>query len=263
MRSEIPPTESEMIQVSYESGIVNIALDRPEKLNALTAVMRSDIMQIFDWSSSHADVRVVNIVSSDSRAFCVGVDLAESANVEVLDDPALASQRSMYEAILECSKPTIATLSGWTLGAGCEIALACDMRIASSSLKIGLPEAQRGMGGHFGSHVLIRAVPKAVAFRMLYTGDSILAEEALAVGLVSDVVSEDEIIDFSSALAMRIASNAPLTLARYKAALGALSSLPLRSALHIPTGPNPYASADRREGSRAFLERRPAVWRGE
>lgn len=258
-----PRLSSGMVAFDVDQHVATVSLDRIAKLNALTAAMRVDIVTAFEWSSQSPDIRAVLLQSVEVKAFCVGVDLHEVADEEVLEDPASPHHRSLYEAVLDCTKPTIAAISGWTLGAGCELALACDVRVASDTVKIGLPEALRGMGGHFGSHMLVRSVPRAVAFRMLYTGEPLNAEQALSFGLVSDVTPVAVFAAFSTQLARSIARNAPLTVQRYKAALGLLSAIPIKSALHIPTGPNPYSSADRREGVRAFIEGRAPIWRGE
>lgn len=259
----LPQLSSSMVTITVDQHVATVSLNRIGKLNALTAAMRADIVTAFEWSSKSFDIRAVLLRSVETKVFCVGVDLHEVADAEVLEDPASPHHRSVYAAVLDCTKPTIAAMSGWALGAGCELALACDVRVASSTVRIGMPEALRGMGGHFGSHMLVRSVPRAVAFRMLYTGEPIDAEQALSFGLVSDVIPVATFDAFSIELALGIARNAPLTVQRYKATLGSLSAMPIRAALHISTGPNPYSSADRREGVRAFVEGRAPVWRGE
>ncbi|WP_337827022.1 enoyl-CoA hydratase/isomerase family protein [Pseudonocardia sp. UM4_GMWB1] len=118
-------------------------------------------------------------------------------------------------------KPTVAALNGWAMGGGCELALACDVRLAAEHARIGLPEAKRGMGANFGVHLLSRIVPRGIAYELLYTGDDLSAADAHRWGLVNRVVSGAALAAEADALARRIAGNAPLTVQRYKAAIGA------------------------------------------
>jgi enoyl-CoA hydratase len=170
------------------------------------------------------------------------------------------SRRNFFEVIMECGKPTVAAVFGWAMGGGCELALACDIRIAADDLRIGMPEAKRGLGANFGSVVLPRVVPLGLAYQMLYTGEPLDAEAALRWGLVQEVVPRAELVGRAEALIRSIVANAPLTTQRYKAMISKGRDLPVSAALRLNVGPNPYLSEDRKEGVAAFLEKRPPKW---
>ena len=149
---------------------------------------------------------------------------------------------------------------GWAMGGGCELGLACDIRIAADDLRIGMPETKRGLGANFGSVVLPRVVPLGLAYQMLYTGEPLPAEEALRWGLVQAVVPRADLDRRAEALVRSIVANAPLTNQRYKAMITKGRDLPVAAALRLNAGPNPYLSEDRKEGVAAFLERREPHW---
>ena len=141
--------------------------------------------------------------------------------------------------------------------------MACDLRIAADDLQIAMPEAKRGMGANFGSQVLARVVPQAIAYQMLYTGEPLDASEARHWGLVNRVVPRAELAAEAEALVRSIVANAPLTTQRYKAMIGRGRELPLAAALRLNVGPNPYTSQDRVEGVAAFLEKRTPNWKAQ
>jgi len=176
--------------------------------------------------------------------------------------PMTGRYRNVFESVLETYKPTIAALNGPALAGGCELALACDLRLAADHAFLGMPEVKIGMGANFASVLLPRLVPRAIALEMLYTGETISAQDALRHGLVNRVVPKAELADATERFVRGIVANAPLTLRRYKEMSTKGWELSVHAALRLNAGPNPYLSEDREEGIRARLEKRPPRWKG-
>lgn len=257
--------------------VAYVTLDRPERLNALSVALTNDLVDLFDACSTDPDVWAVLLTGSGERAFSAGADLKDMGQADAgrssaaADGPAprarrsgtvpmTGSRRNFFEVILECAKPTVAAMFGWAMGGGCELGLACDIRIAADDLRIGMPETKRGLGANFGSVLLPRLVPVGVAYQLLYTGEPIDAETALRYGLVQSVVPRAELTEQAERLVRSIVANAPLTNQRYKAMITKGRDLPVAAALRLNVGPNPYLSEDRKEGVAAFLERRAPQW---
>jgi enoyl-CoA hydratase/carnithine racemase len=248
-----------------EEHVATISLNRPEKFNALSAAQMRALVEAFETVHHDPDVWVVILRAEGSRAFCAGRDLAEVSASDATEgvpdsQPMRGVERNLFEVITECSKPVIAAIFGHTLGGGAELALASDIRIAADDLAIGFPEVRRGFGANFASVMLPRLIPWGAANDLLYTGRTLSASEALAIHLVNQVVPREELDAAAQVYAADLVANAPLTLRRYKAMGMKSQGLPLAAALRLDAAPNPYLSADRREGVAAFLEKRPARW---
>jgi enoyl-CoA hydratase len=247
-----------------DGNISWIRINRPQRRNALALDTMAKLADAFVAASENPDVWVIALTGMGDQAFCAGADLKEADALaregRSYPHPMTGSRRNIFELILETPKPTIAVINGVALGAGLELALACDLRIAVETAELGLPEARRGMGANFGSVILPRLIPRALAFAMLYSGESMTADRAESIGLINHALPASAFHDAARGYVAQIVANAPLTLQRYKQMAVKGWELSLPAALRLDVGPNPYASQDRVEGVRAFMERRPPHW---
>jgi len=257
---------SDEVLVEIREHVQYVTINRPERRNALSLNVTAALVDAFSDAEDNSDVWGVVLTGAGDKAFCAGADLKEFDEIaesgRQIPVPMMGPRRNLYETVLETYKPTIAVLNGPAVAGGCELALACDLRIAADHAVLGMPEAKRGMGANFATVVLPRLVPRAVALEMLYTGDNISAEEALRLGLYNRVVPGETLREQAEKLVRQIVANAPLTLRRYKEMMTKGWELPVSSALRLNVGPNPYLTEDRQEGIRAYLEKRAPVWKG-
>lgn len=244
-----------------------ITLQRPEALNALNAQMFDELEREFRHLSSATAVRVILITGSGERAFAAGADIR--GLVETDGSSGLAVSRrgqDVFSQIEHCGKPVIACVNGAALGGGCELALACTVRIASDRAKLGLPEAKLGLiPGYGGTQRLPRLIGRSAALRLMLTAQALSAKEALELGLVDEVVSAADLMNRALAIASTIASMAPLAISALLEATRPehVSSSQEGFGVEAEIFGRLCASQDKHEGLTAFLEKRAPHWQGK
>jgi enoyl-CoA hydratase/carnithine racemase len=255
--------EGRVLLGSGDKGVALITMDRPAKLNALTSSMVGELAGIVEQVNKDKGVRAVTL-TGNGRAFCVGSDIAE---LERFPNPWEFGARCDYGDVLRSlHKPVIAAVNGYAFGGGLELALACDIRVASRNASFAAPEIKLGwIGGSGQCALLARNVGPGNAAQMLLTGDPIDAETALAWRLVTSLVEPDDLITAAMRLAKTIALRAPIAAQTAKANLRAAWELSLDAAVDYERRLQTicFATKDAVEGRVAFAERRPPHFTGE
>jgi enoyl-CoA hydratase/carnithine racemase len=253
-------------ELLYEKAdhVAWLTLNRPERMNALSRALKDAIIEAAVDASTDPEVWAVVVRGHGGKAFCVGADLKEMAASDAagrrLTSPMLEPARNVYEAVLEIPKPTIAVVGGYALGGGFELAMACDLRVASEQAVFGLPESTLGMGANFGSVLLPRLIPRTLAMELLYFGRRVPAAELARYGLLNHVWPAGELDERAGAWVAELVTRAPLTLQRYKQMALRGWEMPVPAHLRLDAGPNPYTSQDRIEGTSAYREKRVPRW---
>src|ERR1035437_3629907 len=209
-----PEKTFENIQLEIRDGIAFLTLNRPKVLNAINAATLRELQSAINPLASDDSVRVAILTGSGEKAFAAGADIQELAQVSGGEGRELALRgQAVLRAIETCGKPVIACINGFALGGGCELALACTLRIASEHAKMGQPEVKLGLiPGYGGTQRLARLVGKGIAMQQILTGDMMTAQEAHRVGLVNEVVPQADLIARAEAIAAKIIANAPLAI---------------------------------------------------
>ena len=257
----------EVLGYEQSGSVVTLTLNRPEALNALSRELQGEMSDAYARVQDDDAVRVV-ILTGTGRAFSAGADLKQRVQRDSAgtEGPASVVNATRRPGVGDIGKPSIAALNGYALGGGLELAMTCDIRIASTEATLGLPEITRGFfPGGGGPQRLPRLIPRAMAMEMLLTGDPIDAETALSWGLVSRVVEPAELLPRAMAIAERIAEHAPLAVQANRELAYATDDMTLQqvmrlgASLHWVVG----QTDDAKEGPRAFAEKRAPEYRGQ
>jgi enoyl-CoA hydratase len=249
-----------------EDRLAIVTINRPDALNALNSVVLRELSMAIEHLSMAADVGAIVITGAGDRAFVAGADIKEMVGLSALEMRSFSETgRRLGDALAACNKPIIAAINGYALGGGCELALACDIRIASDRAKLGQPEVNIGIiPGFGGSQRLPRLVGMGWAAELIYTGEAIEATTAERIGLVNRVVPADRLLEEAKTVARRVLEKGPAAIALAKACLRASMEMPLSAGLDFETAAFGVVGSthDREEGMRAFLEKRKPTWTG-
>jgi enoyl-CoA hydratase len=257
--------EERVVLTTVDGGVATVTINRPDKLNALNAAVRTQFVAALNALREDPDVRVVVVTGAGEKAFVAGADIAEFEGRTAVDQFRVMKAYGVFEAAASFPRPIIAAINGFCLGGGCELAMACDIRIASEKAKLGQPEVKLGiLPGGGGTQRLPRLVGFGTAAKLLFTGDMVDAREALRIGLVDEVVAPEALAGRVRELAGAIATMSPVALQLIKEALMASQRMPLDEGMRLETTlfGLAFASDDKEEGVKAFLEKRPAKFTG-
>ena len=250
-----------------KNSIAYVTVNRPKVLNALNMATMEELRTAFHEIKNDDTVRVVILTGSGEKAFIAGADISELAKHDAVSGKEYTHRgQSVLNLIENLGKPVIACINGFALGGGCEIAMACTMRMASEAAKLGQPEVKLGIiPGYGGTQRLPRLIGKGLAMQFLLTGEMISAQEAHRIGLVNEVTTPSELISRAEAIAQKIIANGPLAVQYTMEAVNKGMETPLAEGLYMEAVLFGAACAteDKKEGTTAFLEKRQAQFKGK
>ncbi len=253
--------------IDRQPPLVIVSINRPEVLNALNADTITELHDFFSGIEFDTEILCVILTGGGEKSFVAGADIKELAGDDVISARARMDRgQALLNKIENLPKPVIAAINGFALGGGCEIAMACDIRLASDKAKIGQPEVNLGIiPGYGGTQRLPRLVGTGMAKKMIFSGDFLRADEALQAGLVDGVFPADQLIEEAKKLALKICSKGPLAIRAAKEAINFGMNTDLASGLAHEAAlfAAICATEDKAEGTTAFLEKREAKWKGK
>jgi enoyl-CoA hydratase len=256
----------ETIRVEVEPPLAVVTVNRPDKLNALNARAVDELRAAFLGLSTDPGVRAVLLTGAGEKAFVAGADIRELAALTPQEAKETASRgQALCDLMENLGKPVVAAVNGYALGGGCELALACTLRVASENARFGLPEVTLGLiPGYGGTQRLPRIIGKGRALEMILTGEPVTAARALEIGLVNRVVPQGEAVRGAKDLAGTIAARGPVAVRYAAEAIHRGLEASFTEGCHIEAGLFGLlaSTADMREGTSAFLEKRGAVFQG-
>jgi enoyl-CoA hydratase len=252
--------------LSIDNHMALVTINRPEAMNALNSDLLGELERLFDDLAGRSEVSVVILTGTGDKAFVGGADIRELSRLDAMDgwDFSTRGQR-LFDRIEQFDKPVIAAVNGYCLGGGCELAMACHLRLAGRSARFGQPEVKLGLiPGYGGTQRLPRLVGEGRALELLLTGDMIAADEAFRIGLVDRVVEDGELLKECAGLAARIVKNGPVAVGGCLEAVRKGRGMPMEQALALEAGLFGLVcgTEDAKEGTRAFIEKRKAVFKG-
>ena len=256
---------SALVNCDIEKNVAWIRFNRPDKLNAVNAAVLTELETVLAACENAVEVRAV-VLTGSARAFVAGADIKAMAQADIAEAYRLTDLTfRVQERLADLPKPTIAAISGFALGAGCEIALCCDFRIAADTAVIGLPEITRGIiPGGGGTQRLPRLIHPSTAARMILLGETVKAPEALRIGLVDKVVAPDQYLEEAGALAQRLAQMPITAIRAAKTAMRKGLNVSLKDGLQIEQDLfcMLFGTRDQKEGMAAFMEKRKPLYTG-
>lgn len=256
----------EKIIIQKENHIATVTINEPDKLNALNTQILSELNSAFDMLATDTDVRVI-IITGAERSFVAGANIQEMAEMNYEEAKAFGARgAAVFRKIETCPQPVIAAVNGFALGGGCELALACDIRIASEKAKFGQPEVGLGITpGFSGTQRLARLIGFAKAKELIFTGKVITAADALEIGLVNQVVAPESLMDEVKTMASAIAKQAPIAVQKSKEAINKGWDLPIEKGidLEVELFAQCFETEDQKNGMNAFLKKEKTEFKGK